>query len=255
MSYSFDLSGKVALVTGASGALGSAFAKTLAANGAAVALAGRRYDALEKLSNEINASGAKTMPIAFDVLDANSINKAFDEIQAELGLVDVVVCNAGVAITKMALDLDLDDWDKLMGTNLTGCWLVAQSAAKRLVQAKKPGSIINISSILGLRVAGAVMPYAVAKAGLEQLTKSLSLEWARHNIRVNSIAPGYVNTPLNSDFFETDAGQAIIKRIPMRRLGQTEDLLAPLLLLASDSSSFMTGSTIVVDGGHVNSTL
>lgn len=255
MDYSFDLSGKTALVTGASGALGSAFAKALARSGAKVALAGRRQAALTELAAEIQDFGGESYPVAFDVLDQASIIRAFDQIETNLGLVDVAVCNAGIAITKKAMDLSLSDWDQVLGTNLTGCWLVAQESAKRLSQAQKSGSIINISSILGYRVAGAVMPYSVAKAGLEQLTKSLALEWARHNIRVNAIAPGYIKTPINADFFTTDAGHAIIKRVPMRRLGQVDDLLAPLLLLASDASAFMTGSSIVVDGGHLHSTL
>ncbi len=251
----FDLTGKNILVTGAGSGLGASFARTLAEHGARVMLAGRRSAPLEMVAKEINEAGGKAHGITMDVTDAASVLRGFDQIQQDHGLVNVVVCNAGVALNRKALDIELDDWRAVLDTNLTGCWLVAREAARRLVQAGQPGSIINISSILGMRVAGSVMPYAVAKAGLEQLTRCLALEWTRHGIRVNALAPGYIETDLNHDFFQSDAGQAMIKRIPQRRLGQTSDLKAPLLMLASDSSSYMTGSTIVVDGGHLQSSL
>lgn len=253
MADRFDLTGKVALVTGASGGLGLHFARTLAEAGAKVALAARRKEQLE--ANVAAIGGDAAIAVAMDVTDPDSVARGMAEITQRLGPATIVVNNSGVTATRSALDLDPGEWDKIMATNLKGAWLVSRAAAKHLIEAKLAGSIVNVASILGFRVAGHVAAYAASKAGLVQLTQALALEWARYRIRVNALAPGYVETDLNRDFFASDLGKALIARIPQRRLGRIEDLDGALLLLASDASAYMTGSSIVVDGGHLQSTL
>jgi len=255
MSKRFDLSGKVALVTGASSGLGVHFARTLASAGASVAIAARRADRLASLQAELQKAGSKAAAVDLDVQSAKSVSAAFDAIEQALGAIDIVVNNAGISIVKPALDMPEEDWDAVVDTNLRGAWLVTQTAGKRWVAAKRPGVVVNIASILGLRTIGQVAPYNASKAGLIHLTRALAMEWARHDIRVNAICPGYIETEMNSDFWKTPAGQRLIERIPQRRIGQPEHLDGALLLLASDAGSFMTGSVLTVDGGHTVSSL
>jgi NAD(P)-dependent dehydrogenase (short-subunit alcohol dehydrogenase family) len=255
MSKRFDLSGKVALVTGASSGLGVHFARTLAAEGASIAIAARRADRLVSLQAELQAAGGKAAAVELDVQSAESISAALDAVEAALGPIDIVVNNAGISIVKPALDMLEEDWDAVVDTNLRGAWLVTQTAGKRWVVAKRPGVIVNIASILGLRTIGQVAPYNASKAGLIHLTRALAMEWARYDIRVNAICPGYIETEMNSEFWKTPAGQRLIERIPQRRIGQPEHLDGALLLLASDAGSFMTGSVLTVDGGHTVSSL
>jgi NAD(P)-dependent dehydrogenase (short-subunit alcohol dehydrogenase family) len=250
----FRLDGRCALVTGASGSLGRHFAEVLARAGAAVVLAARRLDRLETIADEIGAAGGKAMAVALDVTDAGSIGAAFAAAEERLGPVTVLVNNAGLTVTKPLLEHDEADWDKVMDTNLKGAWLVAQEAARRMAAAGG-GNIINIASILGLRVAGTVPAYCASKAGLIHLTRAMALELARDGIRVNALAPGYIETDINRDFFAGEAGRRLIKRIPQRRLGQLEDLDGALLYLASDASRYTTGSVVAVDGGHLVSSL
>jgi NAD(P)-dependent dehydrogenase (short-subunit alcohol dehydrogenase family) len=246
-----DLRGKRALITGASSGLGAHFARLLAACGAAVVLAARRRQLLESLAQDIVSRGGEALVTDLDVANARSVGDAV----GRCGRLDILVNNAGVTNTKAVLDQTETDWDGIVDTNLKGAWLVATEVARAMKHAGTAGSIINIASILGLRQGGQVTPYAVSKAGIIQLTKQLGLELARFNIRVNALAPGYFATELNETFFTNDAGLALIKRIPQRRLGQLEDLDGPLLLLASDASRYMTGAIIPVDGGHLLSTL
>jgi NAD(P)-dependent dehydrogenase (short-subunit alcohol dehydrogenase family) len=248
----FDLHGRTALVTGASAGFGRHFAKTLANAGAAVVVAARRRGLLEELVGEILATGGRATAVDMDVTDGASIAAAFASAP---GPIDVVVNNAGISIVQPPLDLDEAGWDAVVNTNLRGAWLVAQAAARVLVAAKRPGRIVNIASIVGLRPIGHLAPYAAAKAGLIHLTRTLAMEWARHDIQVNAIAPGYVETDLNRDFWDSPAGKRLIERIPQRRLGRLTDLDGPLLLLASDAGAFMTGSVLVVDGGHTVASL
>lgn len=248
----FSLGGRTALVTGASGALGARFAEVLAGAGASVVLAARRIGPMEALADRL---GSRAAVVAMDVTDGSSVERALADAEAALGPVDVVVNNSGVADPAASLDQSDDDWLKVFAVNLDGARRVSVAAVRRLVALKRPGAIVNVASILGLRQGAGVTAYAASKAAMVQMTAQHALEWARHGVRVNALAPGYIETDLNRDFFASDAGKAQVKRIPQRRLGRPEELDAPLLLLASDAGSFITGTTLVVDGGHLVSPL
>jgi NAD(P)-dependent dehydrogenase (short-subunit alcohol dehydrogenase family) len=254
MSDLFDLSGRIALATGASQGLGRRFAQVLAEHGAAVGLAARQLDKLAALEREIAAAGARVASVTLDVTDRGSIERAVASIEDALGPIDVLINNAGVAVSKGVLEQTEADWDKVLDTNLKGAFFVAQTVAKRMVaRDPKPdfgGNIVNVASVLALDVIGHLAPYAASKGGLWQLTRTMALELARHDVRVNALAPGYIVTEINREFLETGAaGERIRKRIPQRRFGTPEDLDGALLLLASDASRYMTGSIVVLDGG------
>ncbi len=255
MTVTFDLSGKVALVTGASGGLGRHFAGVLARAGATVGVCARRTDEIAVTVTGIEAAGGRAIGVTLDVTDSDSVTAAFETVSDQAGPVTVLINNAGTASGDLALDLTEADWDRVMDTNLKGAWTIAQEAAKRMVTAETGGVIVNIASVLGLRVSKGVVPYAVSKAGLIQMTKALALEWAVHDIRVNALAPGYVETDLTRDYLAGDAGKALLKRIPQRRPANMSELDGPLLLLASGASSYMTGAVLSVDGGHLVSSL
>jgi len=252
---SADIKGKRVLVTGASSGLGAHFARVLAGEGAHVVAAARRLDRLEGLARDCADLPGKVVPLALDVGSVSAIEAGLAEASAALGGLDVLINNAGVAEPERALEITEPQWDAHLDINLKGCFFAAQSAARIMTKQESGGSIVNIASILGERVAVSVAPYSAAKAGLIQLTKSLALEWARYKVRVNALAPGYVITDLNRDFFETEQGRALLSRVPMRRAADLADLDGPLLLLCSDASRFMTGAVVAVDGGHLVSGL
>ena len=247
---SFDLTGQVALVTGASSGIGRHLAELLAAAGAKVALAARRVDRLAEAARDIAAAGGVGLPIACDVTRSDSVVAAVAKAEAELGPLTILVNNAGVVVSKPLFEHTEADWDHVVDTNLKGAWLVAREFAHHLVGLKRPGRIVNISSVLGLRTIGRVPAYCAAKAGLTHLTHVLAMELARYGILVNALAPGYVETDFNRAFFQTEAGKSLISRIPLKRLGRTEDLDGAMLLLASPAGAYLTGAVIAVDGGH-----
>jgi NAD(P)-dependent dehydrogenase (short-subunit alcohol dehydrogenase family) len=252
----FSLAGRVVLVTGASSGLGHHMAGVFADAGARVVLGARRVDRLEARVEALRAGGAEAQALALDVGDAAGIARAFDEAEAGLGLPDVVVNNAGVeAGVHTWMTLEEDDWDAVLTTNLKGAWLVSREAGRRWVAAGRGGNLVNVASILGFRQQKGVTPYAVSKAGLVQLTKQIALEGARHGIRANAIAPGYFHSAVSSRLLESDEFVEFAKKIPQRRAGELEDYDGALLLLASEASAHMTGQTVVVDGGHLVSSL
>lgn len=252
----FDMTGKTALITGASSGLGEHFARVLAAAGARVVVAARRAERLEKLVQDLRTQGFEALAVTMDVTDSDSIDAGFSEAEAQFGGVDVLINNAGIGEGVPFLKMTEGNWRSMLDTNLDGAWRVAHRAAVAMAKSQQGGNIINIASILGLRVGQGLSHYAVAKAGVVQLTKAMAIELARDNIRVNAIAPGYFRTEMNNDYFESEKGQDYIKqKVPMRRLGQLEELSGPLLLLASEAGSFITGTVINVDGGHLCNSL
>ena len=248
----FNLAGRVALVTGASSGLGQQFARALADNGAAVALVARRADRLEAFKAELEKSGAKAVAIAADVNNRDDMVRAFDAAEKAFGTVTILVNNAGVAQKSVrATDVTPEEWRRVLSTDLDAVFYWAQEGARRMVAAGKKGAIVNIASVLGFGVAKGVAAYAVAKAAVVQTTKALAVELAFKGVRVNAIAPGWFVTEINDKYLESEAGIAMKRDIPMGRFGNTGDLDGALLLLTSDAGAYMTGATIVVDGGQV----
>jgi 3-oxoacyl-[acyl-carrier protein] reductase len=250
-THIFDLQGKVAMVTGASSGLGLRFAQCLAENGAAVALVARRADRLKALAAQIEKAGGKAIPIEADVRDRAAMAQAFDAAEALLGPVTILVNNAGVAHSGRAVEMPEDEWRRVLSVNLDAVFFCAQEAARRMLAAGKAGAIVNIASVLGLGVGKGAVAYATAKAGVIQLTKAMALELAFKGIRVNAIAPGWFVTDLNREYLAGEAGVKLKREIPIGRFGEEGDLDGPLLLLASDAGRFVTGATIVADGGQI----
>lgn len=245
-----DLTGKVALVTGASGGLGAHFAHLLAANGAAVAVTARRVDKIQALADEINAVGGKALALALDVADAHAIAPALDKVQAELGGLDILVNNAGVGGEGLALDISIEDFDQTFAVNVRGLFFAAREAAKRMIAAGVEGRIVNIASIASHTVLPGLSAYCGSKAAVAMLTKSLAREWARKGIAVNALAPGYIETAINDAWWPTEGGQKQLKGFPRRRLMDATDLDEAFLLMAGPAAKAMTGSLITVDDGQ-----
>jgi NAD(P)-dependent dehydrogenase (short-subunit alcohol dehydrogenase family) len=247
---SFSVEGQVALVTGASSGIGLHLAEVLALAGANVALAARRTDRLEQACAAIRERGGICLPVALDVTNRDSIVAALNATEDGLGEVSVLVNNAGVVVSKPFFEHTEEDWDHVVDTNLKGAWLMAREFAAHLVAKKRPGRIVNIASVLSFRTIARVPSYLAAKAGLLHLNGAMAMELARYNILVNAIAPGYVVTDFNRDFLMSEAGLKLAARVPMKRVGQVEDLSGALLFLCSPASAYVTGACISVDGGH-----
>lgn len=257
MAYQLDLSGRIALVTGASGGLGAQFARTLARSGAAVVLASRRVERLKELRAQIQGEGGEAHVVALDVTDTDSIRAAVAHAETEMGSIDILVNNSGVSTTQRLLDVREEDFDFIFDTNVRGAFFVAQEVGRRMVARAKgaaPGSftggrIINIASMAGLRVLPQIGVYCMSKAAVIQMTRAMALEWGRFGINVNAICPGYIDTEINHHHWATEGGQKLIEMLPRKRVGQPQDLDALLVMLASDQSHFVNGAVIAADDG------
>jgi NAD(P)-dependent dehydrogenase (short-subunit alcohol dehydrogenase family) len=251
MSDLFDVSKEIILITGASQGLGRQFARVLSAHGAAVVLAARQTAKLKSLEEEIKGKGGRAAAVKMDVTDTASIGKAVDAAEAALGPVTVLINNAGIAIEKLAIEQTGADWDAVINANLKGAYFLATEMARRMIARRQQGNIVNIASVLGQSVMKFLSPYTISKAGIIQATKAMALEFASQGIRVNALAPGYIDTEMNHDFWATPAGEKLTKQIPQRRVGTESDLDGAILLLASSASRYMTGSVVTVDGGFL----
>ncbi|MFZ2294374.1 MAG: SDR family oxidoreductase [Polaromonas sp.] len=257
MAFSMDLSGRVALVTGASGGLGAQFAKTLSRAGAAVVLASRRLEKLKELRAEIEAEGGHAHAVLLDVTDQGSIKSGVAHAETEVGPIDILVNNSGVSTTQRLQDVDEEDYDFIFNTNVNGAFFVAQEVGKRMLARAKgaaPGTfsgarIINIASMAGLRVLPQIGVYCMSKAAVVQMTKAMALEWGKFGINVNAICPGYIDTEINHHHWETEQGKKLVQMLPRKRVGKPEDLDALLVMLASGESHFVNGAIIAADDG------
>lgn len=246
----FRLDGRIAFITGASSGIGAALAQGFAAAGAAVALVARRIERIEQLAATIQAAGGRAVAVQLDVTDRAAMPRAFDQVEAALGGVDLLVNNAGMADPALFLKTDAAALERTMATNFTAPWHLAAEAARRMIAAQRPGSIINVASVLALGTAPGYAAYSASKGALVQLTRSLALEFVRHRIRVNALAPGWFVSEMNADYFASEKGKAYVQRMPPGRTGELAELLGPALLLASDAGSYVNGVVLPVDGAH-----
>ncbi len=258
MSYQIDLSGRVALVTGASSGLGAQFAKTLAAAGAAVVLAGRRMERLKTLRAEIEGDGGDAHVVVLDVTDVASIKAAVAHAETEMGTLDILVNNSGVSVTQKLTEVTEDDYDFVFDTNTRGAFFVAQEVGKRMIGRAKgsaPGTftggrIVNIASTAGIKPLSRIGVYSMSKAAVIHMTRAMALEWGKHGINVNAICPGYIDTEMNHQQWLTEAGKRLVDSLPRKRVGQPQDLDALLMMLCSNESHFINGAVIQADDGH-----
>ena len=249
MTVEFNLSGKVALVTGASSGLGARFAKVLADAGATVALAARRVERLKELRAEIDSEGGEAHVYQLDVTSTTSIRGVVAMVESDLKHIDILVNNSGVSAQGRVLDVSEEDFDYVMSTNTRGAFFMAQEAARVMIARKTAGRIINIASVAGLRALSQLSVYSMSKAAVIHMTRAMSVEWGRYGINVNAICPGYIETEINAAYFATEAGQKLVSMLPRRRVGKPEDLDGLLLLMASDASSFINGAVVTADDG------
>jgi len=257
MSYSIDLSGRVALVTGASSGLGTQFAKTLAAAGCGVVLAGRRIERLKTLRAEIQASGGDAHVVTMDVTDVVSIKAGIAHAETEAGTLDILINNSGVSTTQKLVDVTEEDYDYVFDTNTRGAFFVAQEVGKRMLARAKgaaPGTytggrIVNIASMAGLRALGQIGIYCMSKAAVIHMTRAMALEWGRYGINVNAICPGYINTEINHHHWKTEQGKRLVDMLPRKRVGQPQDLDTTLMMLVANESHFINGAVIQADDG------
>jgi NAD(P)-dependent dehydrogenase (short-subunit alcohol dehydrogenase family) len=259
MSYSIDLSGRVALVTGASSGLGTQFAKTLAAAGCGVVLAGRRLERLKTLRAEIESDGGDAHVVTVDVTDVHSIKAAIAHAETEMGTLDILVNNSGVSTTHRLTDVSEDEYDYIFDTNTKGAFFVAQEVGKRMLaraRGSAPGTftggrIVNIASMAGLRAVGQIGVYCMSKAAVIQMTRAMALEWGRYGINVNALCPGYIDTEINHHHWHTEQGKKLIDMLPRKRVGQPQDLDSALMMLVANESHFINGAVIQADDGFV----
>jgi NAD(P)-dependent dehydrogenase (short-subunit alcohol dehydrogenase family) len=258
MSYEIDLSGRVALVTGASGGLGAQFARVLARAGAGVVLSARRVEKLKTLRAEIEGEGGDAHVVGLDVTDRDSIKSAVAHAETEMGTLDILVNNSGVSTTQRLTEVSEDDYDYIFDTNTKGAFFVAQEVGKRMIARSKgaaPGTftggrIVNIASMAGLRALGQIGVYAMSKAAVVHMTRAMALEWGRYGINVNAICPGYIDTEINHHQWQTDQGKRLIDMMPRKRIGKPEDLDAVLMMLCANESHFVNGAVVQADDGY-----
>ena len=257
MAYEIDLSGRVALVTGASSGLGAQFARTLSRAGAAVVLAARRVERLKTLRAELEAEGGDAHVVTLDVTDHHSIKAAVAHAETEMGTIDILINNSGVSTTQKLVDVSPEDYDFVMNTNTRGAFFVAQEVGKRMIARSRgtaPGTftggrIVNIASMAGLRVLSQIGVYCMSKAAVVHMTRAMALEWGRFGINVSAICPGYIDTEINHHHWQTEAGQKLVQMLPRKRVGQPQDLDAALMMLCANESHFINGAVIQADDG------
>jgi NAD(P)-dependent dehydrogenase (short-subunit alcohol dehydrogenase family) len=259
MTYSIDLSGRVAMVTGASGGLGSQFARTLAGVGAAVVLCGRRIERLKTLRADIESQGGVAHIVGMDVTDHDSIKAAVAHAETEMGSIDILINNSGVSTTQKLTEVSVDDFDYVFDTNTRGAFFVAQEVGKRMLaraEGSAPGTftggrIVNIASVAGLRPVGQLGIYGMSKAALIQMTKAMAFEWGRHGINVNALCPGYIETEMNHYHWQTENGRKLVQMMPRKRIGKPADLNSALLMMCANESHFINGAVLQADDGFM----